>query len=177
MTKNSSKLHDYDLFVRLLNKHESSTRAFIRASLPFSQDVCDVMQEVSIIAWNKFSDLDDPELAFPRWISVIAKYEILKFRRGKARDRVVLNDELLNKIQDEGIQASEERQSQLTYLKSCVDSLSEKNKNLVTKAYTPEVSIKDLAAEQGKKPDAVYQYLRRIRLQLGHCIEKKMELA
>ena len=43
------------------------------------------MQEVSLVAWRKFPTLTDPA-QFPRWGCVIARYEILKFRRTHARD-------------------------------------------------------------------------------------------
>ena len=65
-------------FPRLWAKHDPGIRAFVRASLPDPHDLAEVMQNVSVIAWKKFSDLEDVETGFGPWVSVIARYEILK---------------------------------------------------------------------------------------------------
>ena len=74
-------------FPRLWAKHDPSLRAFLRASLPDPHDLGEVMQNVSVIAWKNFliSRMQRLDLV-P--VSVIARYEILKFRRSKARDRL-----------------------------------------------------------------------------------------
>ena len=82
-------------FVQLLAKHEPEIRAFIRASLPSSHDVAEVMQNVSLVAWNKFSELENTDSGFAKWVCVIARFEIMKFRRGLARDRFVLDEDVV----------------------------------------------------------------------------------
>ncbi|MBT5715287.1 MAG: RNA polymerase subunit sigma-24, partial [Opitutae bacterium] len=71
---------------------EPSVRAYVRAGVFAYQDVTEIMQEVSIVAWNKFSQLSNPEEGFGKWMCVIARYEILKFRQTKARDKIVLDE-------------------------------------------------------------------------------------
>ncbi len=169
-----SQNDSHELFVRLLAKHEPEIRAFIRASLPSPQDVAEVIQDASLIAWRKFSDLDDPENAFGRWMCVIARFEILKFRRGKARDRLVLDEDIVEKLAEEGLEECRSRESWIEALEGCLGKLSNQRRHLVLQAYRPEVSMRELAAEHGKRPDALYQMLRRIRTELGDCIEKRI---
>ena len=73
---------DRELFVRLIMRHDRPIRAFLRGLLPTAADVDEVMQEVSVIAWRKFGQLDDPQ-DFRRWVCVIARYEVLMHRRWK----------------------------------------------------------------------------------------------
>ena len=49
------------------------------------------MQTVSIAAWTKF-DRFDPETDFARWAATIARFEVLNYRRSKARDRLVFDE-------------------------------------------------------------------------------------
>ncbi|MDQ8207932.1 sigma-70 family RNA polymerase sigma factor [Coraliomargarita sp. SDUM461003] len=160
-------------FVRLYSMHESKVRAYVRAGLPTIEDVNEVMQEVSLVAWRKFSTLEDAE-GFGRWMCVIARYEILKYRRSKARDRLVLDEDLLSLIADEGVEETSERAAEIQALQKCIRKLPEKYRGLVIKAYTPDQSKKKLAAEIGKTPAALYQLLSRLRLTLLNCVQGKL---
>ncbi|MGI9472755.1 MAG: sigma factor, partial [Rubripirellula sp.] len=115
-SKNDSADHlDREQFVRLLTRHDRVIRAFLRSLLPTFGDVDEVMQEVSVAAWNKFSSLDDPE-NFCRWACGSARIQVLRYRRAKARDRIVLGEEVERLIADEGVDELVERQEQLTAL-------------------------------------------------------------
>jgi RNA polymerase sigma-70 factor (ECF subfamily) len=163
----------YEWFVQLLTKHERSIRAYIRAGLPSGQDVGEVMQEVSLIAWRKFSDLENPDTDFARWATVIARYEILKFRRTKARDRLVLGESFIEMINEEGVEESEDREKQLSALEICLKKLPESRRELILNAHVSGVSITELAGQIGKNRNALYQLLWRIRQELANCVERE----
>lgn len=161
-------------FIRLLAQHDPSIRAFIRASIPDMADVAEIMQNVSVVAWKKFSVLNNPETDFGKWACVIARYEILKFRRGKARDRLMLDSDIIEKLADEGIEETSSREQWLKALERCLAKLPEIRRDLLLRAYDPDVSMKELAAEMNKKPNALYQTLSRLRLSLVGCIEQQV---
>ena len=177
MQENHTEPGSHELFVSLLMRHEPSLRAYIRAGVQSSHDVAEVMQEVSLVAWRKFSDLEDPESDFAKWACVIARYEIMKFRRGKARDRLVLSDTVVEKITEEGLEEGEHRESRLSKLEGCLAKLPKDRRQLVVQAYTPDFSIKEFAQSIGKSPDALYQLLKRIRAELADCVERRTEPA
>ncbi|MDC1406091.1 sigma-70 family RNA polymerase sigma factor [Akkermansiaceae bacterium] len=162
-----------ELFLRLLTRHDPAIRAYVRASIPDPADVADVMQEVSVIAWKKFSTLEDPETGFGKWASVIARYEILKFRRGKARDRLVLDSDIIELLAEEGVDEAPEREQWIKTLKYCLEKLPQSRRELLMSAYHPEASIKELADTMNKQPNALYQILSRLRLSLADCIERE----
>ena len=85
MNLNMSRVEepDREQFVRLIMRHDRAIRAYLRSLLPASTDVDEVMQEVGVVAWRKFGELDDPN-NFRRWVCVIARYEVLMHRRKKS---------------------------------------------------------------------------------------------
>ena len=113
-------------FVQLLAKHEPEIRAFIRASLPSPHDVAEVMQNVGLVAWRKFAELENADADFARWTCVIARFEIMKFRRGLARDRFVLQNEIVETLCEEGEAETEVRAEQIQMLKRCLQQLPQR---------------------------------------------------
>lgn len=163
-----------DRFVELLTRHEAEIRGYIRASLPSSHDVAEVMQNVSVVAWNKFALLEDADGNFAKWVCVIARFEIMKFRRGLARDRFVLDDDLVRQMCDEGEREVSGRGDEIRQLEVCLERLPKDRREIVLAAYRPGASIKELARGRGKNPDALYQLLRRIRQQLENCVLRQL---
>lgn len=160
-------------FVRLLTRHDRVIRAFLRSLLPNFADVDEVMQEVSVATWRKFSSLDDSS-NFCKWACGIARIQVLRYRRTKARDRIVLGEEIEQLIADEGVEELVERQEQLTALEGCVEQLPEERKRLVLEAYSGKRSMKTIADAAGKSPESIYQVLSRLRRQLLKCIEHSL---
>ena len=170
--KNQNPEHR-EQFVRLLVRNDRAIRAWLRSLLPTLDDVDEVMQEVSVVAWRKFDQLDDPE-NFRRWACVIARYDVLMYRRKKARDRIVLGQEVEKLIADEGLEELDRRERQLAALEACVAKLPEKRKSLVLRVYANRQSIKTLAVQLGKTPDALYKTLSRTRLDLHECVKRSL---
>lgn len=157
-------------FVHLLSRHEPVIRAYLRALLPGAAEVDAVMPEVALVAWRKFAELEDRE-AFGRWACVIARYEALRYRRDLARDRFLLDEELLARIAEEGAQELSRREQQMTALERCLDKLPATRRQLVLGCYAPGASIRAIASRSGQSEDGLYQLLRRIRLELQRCVE------
>ena len=164
-----------EYFLSLYFKNEADVRAFVRNGIQDYHDVAEIMQASTIVAWNKFKDLDDPEKNFGKWFCVIARYEIMRFRRDKARDRLILDEVLLEKILDEGISEYDQRKETMEHLKACIEKLKPSSRQLLEIAYDSETAIKDFAKRMNKKADTVYQSLRRLRLLVAECMEEKIE--
>lgn len=170
MTTMTSPADSHEMFIKLLTKHEGIIRASIRAVIRRTEDVDEVMQAVSLVAWRRFDSVTDVE-GFAKWACVIARYEILKFRRAKARDRLELDEVLVAKIIDEGAAEVSVRSQRIAHLEGCLKRLPEPRRLLVMKLYSPGCSMKTVAEQMGKSPEGLYQLLRRIRLELKRCVE------
>lgn len=160
-------------FLRLFLRHEPELRAFVRACLPRAADVDEVMQEVSLVAWRKFSLLTDPA-QFPRWVCLIARFEILKQRRKIARDRLVLDDAVIELLIAEGAEEMPLRERQLRALDDCVAKLPPDRRQVVLAAYASETTIRSLAERLGRTENSLYQLLARTRQELLRCVERTL---
>ena len=92
-----------DRFLRLFTANDAAIRAFVRSLVPTRQDAEDVMQEIAVVLWRKFSELPDDD--FRRWAFGVARYEILAWRRDKARDRHLFGDDTLDLLAEWGLVA------------------------------------------------------------------------
>lgn len=159
-----------EAFLRLLLRHEPMVRAAIRAVVHRAEDVDEIMQAVSLVAWRKFESLTDRE-GFGRWACVIARHEVLKFQRGRARDRFVLDEGLAEQVLEEAEAECATRGARLSLLERCLEKLPEGRRKLLLQVYAPGCTARAVAQQLGKSEDALYQLLRRLRLELKQCVE------
>lgn len=147
----------HEAFVRALARHERVIRAYIRgAGISRPEDVDEIVQEVSLIAWEKFGQLEQVE-DFPRWACVIARYRVLEFRRQRFRDRLVLHEKVIDLLLEEALSETESCDARLRQLERCFDQLPPASQKLLKAAYEPGSSIDALAQSMGKKANALYQ--------------------
>ena len=133
-----------------------------------------MMQEVSIAALRKFSTLDD-HTAFGAWACLIARYELLAARRRFARDRLVLAEDVVMLLVDEGAKELPLRKMQLQALDQCVAKLPRERRELALAAYSNDTTIREMAAELKRTEGSLYQLLARIRKELHRCMQRSLE--
>lgn len=163
-------------FVRLLTKNERRIRAFIYGLVPNPESVDEIMQEVSVVLWKKF-DQYEKGTEFLRWAYVVARYEVLMFRRKKARDRHVFDENLLELLAEEYVEVEEELSRERRALDKCMAELGELERKLLLTAYAQGQKINQLAEERGTTPMSLYKKLNRLRKKLLICIEKNVKTA
>jgi len=160
-------------FLRLWTRQEQALRALIRSCVSRNSEVDEVMQTVSVVAWQKFGTLNDPA-KFGAWVAMIARYEVLMARRRVARERLVLDEDVIAKLAEEGAQEMPLRHRQLDALDRCVAKLPEERRKLALAAYGTGVSMKYLAAQLGRTEGSLSQLIARIRQDLSACVEKAL---
>ncbi len=63
--------HDtYEKFIRLFVAQEGRLRAFLRTLVPSLDELDEVMQETSLVAWRKFAQFE-PGTDFLAWVATI----------------------------------------------------------------------------------------------------------
>jgi RNA polymerase sigma-70 factor (ECF subfamily) len=164
---------NHETFIRLLLRHEPMVRAAIRTVVHRAEDVDEVMQSVSLVAWRKFDSLTDHD-GFGRWACVIARYEVLKFLRSRARDRFLLDESLVERILAESVDEDALRLRRLSLLERCLEKLPENRRELLLHVYSPGGTTRAVAELLGKSEDSLYQLLRRLRLDLKRCVEQEL---
>ncbi|MBA2114108.1 hypothetical protein [Bremerella alba] len=78
----------------------------------------------------------------------------MRYRRVKARDRVVLEEDVEQLISDEGLEEPAAQQDQLRAFEGCVEKLPDQRRRLVLNACSGEQSMKAIASDTGKSPEA-----------------------
>lgn len=160
--------------MELFTQNEQALRTFVRSLVPSWHDADEIMQEVALVAWQKFGDFE-LGTSFIKWTCVIARFKALAYRRKFARERLAFSEALMEVMADESARESEQRKREYDALEGCLEKLPEKQKKWITLAHTPGVSSKELAAEIGMKPGAFYMRLNRIRGTLLTCINRSLK--
>ena len=171
MTDLDSSRHDD--FLRLHATHEPAVRGYVRSLLPTRDDASEVMQEVAIVLWRKFDQLDAPT-NFRKWAFGVARVQVMTWRRDKARDRHVFSDELAEVLADEAASPDREErtETQRRALEFCLNKLPDEKQKLLQRAYDGDTRIDRLAAELNRSAMSLYKILHRLRLKLVKCTRK-----
>ena len=168
------KSNSHDSFLRLYVECEESLRGFVRSLLPTLEDAREVMQNTAAVLWKKFDQLDDPK-NFRRWAFGVARFEVLSYRRDKARDRHIFGEELITQLAQESEKIGMDCDREIKALKFCLAKLPPKQSALVQEAYDKDLKIKQIAEREGRTPMSVYKVLHRARIALADCIKETLE--
>ena len=162
----------YELFTQLLVANESQVRWFLRGLLPTWDDVQEVLQKASVVAWCKFSDFEEGT-SFGAWFLTISRFEALKYRRGVARSPLVFTEEVWDLVAaeiDDGDYQNERRQ----HLQACLQKIEPVQRKILLRVHQTGVVMKGVAKELGKSEQAFYKSIQRLRRRLRDCMSKAM---
>ena len=170
MTENPS---NYETFMRLLIEEESAVKAYVRRLVPTWHDVEEVIQQTSLIAWQKFDELDDID-RFGGWLMTIARFESLKHRRSLARSPLVFSDKLAEQLADAtgNIVAGDADRQQA--LEGCLQKLDQARRELILNVHQPGVTIRGYAQQNSRSEQAIYKTVHRLRQELLMCVKQTL---
>jgi RNA polymerase sigma-70 factor, ECF subfamily len=160
----------HDQFLRLYAGHEVALHTFVRSMLPTREEASEVMQEVIVILWQKFSQVDD----FRPWAFGVARIAALRHLDHRKRDRHVFDSELVSQLANESAAMSERHSDQREALEGCLQKLPATQRELVLTAYTKGTRMDDLATRRGQTPMAFYKLVHRIRQALLECVRRSL---
>ncbi|MCX6852816.1 MAG: sigma-70 family RNA polymerase sigma factor [Verrucomicrobia bacterium] len=160
-------------FLRRFTAHEPAIRAHVRRLVPARADADDVMQEISVVLWEKFDSLHEGA-DFKAWAFGVARFEVLAWLRDRGRDRLVLDEEVITKIAEETTAIEPLLERQREALELCMQKVPEEQRGLLMQAYQPDSSIQTVAQGSGRTVTGFYQWLHRMRKLLLDCIRRSM---
>lgn len=161
----------YESFVQDFARHEPGLRSFVRPLVPTWEDMQEVIQQTCVVLWRKYGQFE-PGTDFLSWACTIARFEVLKYRRTRARDRHLFGEELIALLADEGAAEADRRERERRALEGCIQRLPPQQRELIERCYGGGVSIKQVAESLGRSATSLYKTLDRIRLVLLQCIER-----
>src|ERR1051325_1796835 len=160
-------------FLRAFTASEPAIRAFVRRLVPTRADADDVMQEVSVVLWEKFAQFRDGA-DFKAWAFGVARFEVLAWLRDKGRDRLVLNEDVVTRLAEETAAAEPRLERQREALEACIGKVAPDQRALLMQAYQPGTRIQEVALGSGRTVPGFYQWLHRMRKLLLDCIRRAL---
>jgi len=160
-------------FLRSYTAHEPALRAFVRRLVPTRADADDILQEISVVLWEKFDGFR-ADGDFRAWAFGIARFEVLAWRRDKGRDRLVLDEEVVARIAEESAADEPRLARQREALEACMREVPDAQRTLLLQAYHEGARIQDVARDSGRSVAGFYQWLHRMRRLLLDCIRRTL---
>ncbi len=165
-------------FGELYERFEPDLRRFIRSLLPPQADAEEVLQNTSVVLLRKmghFSSSSDPDdRSFLRWACVIAKYEVLSYRKKKAKEKLVFSGELLDMMADESMDEQSTREREHAALQECLLQLPAGQAKMIREAYAQGVKGTELAKDLGISAETFYMRMNRMRKKLLACVQERL---
>lgn len=157
-----------------------------RKVAPRSSQAVDIAQQVFYEFYAKHATLCDHETNVeglrPLLYEFAKRIAMREWREAKRKTPESLQKvgEILLKhyeqrSEEHGREIDDDYDEKQTALKDCLETLSEKSRQMIASHYFDGTSIKELARKNEATENAVYKALKKIRLQLRHCIDKKMK--
>ncbi len=164
----------HDQFVERFVRSQDRIYAYVAMLLPNRADAEEVFQQTSLLLWKKWQQFD-PSRDFVRWACGMAHLEVRNFlRKHRDRGRVYLSEDVLAKVAEVRLEASDMLEERRRALRHCLDQLRQENRRLLERCYAGKDTIKTIAQDLGQRPNALYMTLKRLRRTLFDCINRTL---
>jgi len=162
-----------EVFAKLWVGTQSTISGFVRSLVPDFQQAEEVLQRVAVTLVRKF-DQYDQNRPFVAWAIGVAKYEVLYYRRERATDRHVFDDEVVERIAQGYQRFVSEADPFREALERCLERLDGRSRQVVELRYATGLASPDVARRLSLSPSAVRMLLSRVRHSLRDCIERQI---
>ncbi|MEQ8211279.1 MAG: sigma-70 family RNA polymerase sigma factor [Lacipirellulaceae bacterium] len=169
-------------FIKLFVAAERKFLGYLITLLPTVEDAEELMQETSIVIWEKFDEFlatqeGEPNIdRFVAWGCKVAFYKVLNHRRKRASKSKQLSEEVIELISSAWLhkQESYELGDRQTALRRCLEKLPAAKRDLLHDYYWQKQDVKHIAKKNQQTTASVYKLLQRIRISLHKCIEQRL---
>jgi RNA polymerase sigma-70 factor (ECF subfamily) len=160
------------LFLKLLLDNQSRIHAYILSLVPNYADADDILQTVSELMWSRF-DQFEPGTNFLGWALRYAHFEVLAFRKKKAKLKEVVFD---TPIFEQMLPILEDQMHTMDFrngaLEDCLSKLDSRNREIIKMRYSQDLSPKEISGQFGLTIHGIYKLLSRVHGKLLECIER-----
>jgi RNA polymerase sigma-70 factor (ECF subfamily) len=163
------------LFLRSFLQNERRLYAYILTLLPNRADADDLLQEVSLLMWDKFDERQPPN-DFAAWGCRIAYFKILDFYKKSQRSRVRFSQPMLERVAETAVEqaATLQLDERREALAGCIEKLTAKDRDLLSRRFGEGATTQSTATQVGRSVDAVYKAMAKIRQVLFDCVSKSL---
>ncbi len=162
-----------DWFVVALIPLQTRLYRYIASLVPERADAEDLFQKSLLTGWQQRQRFD-PALDLYAWLCGIARNHVRHHYRAAGRNRVTVNQDVINQLAERLEAEDRHFQQQQAALTECLGKLPVAQRELVEGYYHSGHTIRDFATGRGLGVEAVYKSLQRIRAALAHCIAQTL---
>jgi len=162
---------------RLLMQHRTALYGYIFACVRNHADSEDIFQNVSVAITESIDRLTD-ETGFLPWAREIARRRILAYRRNLQREKP-FDPDIVRCLAEAAERVERVRPASLqrAALTACLEALPPESRRLIVMRYDGSAGrVEDLAVRFGRSVQAVYAMIKRIKLVLRECVERRLAL-
>jgi RNA polymerase sigma-70 factor (ECF subfamily) len=160
--------------VQVLTRHQVMITAYARAITGDAQLAEDVYQEVAVILAQDPTRIPAVEDEVAVWLRSVTRRKSLEVGR-LARRTPRLADDVLDLV---GSHFDTGPQDGLATLReamvSCLSSLPQDQRCIIDGRYRDDLTCEDIAERVGRSVQGVYAVLKRVRVALQDCVERRL---
>lgn len=163
-------------FVKLLMEHRAMLHSFVYAVVRNPHVTEDILQEVSVVLWSKFSEFQEGT-NFGAWARSVAYREILVARRSEARAHRHFDDACAQAI----LAAYDRRSREVdttghrTALRQCLDSIGGDLRKVIHCRYSLQMSSREIARKFARTAQAIDALIYRGKKLLSECVRGRLD--
>lgn len=161
-------------FARLLMKHQPRVYAYVRSMVFIATDADDILQDVAMVAWQKF-DTYDPDRPFDLWLFGIARNRVRTYFRARKNDRLQFSAQTLELIDHDAVDPARQVESSQAALESCIGKLPDRDHDLIRQRYLKGATNRSVAKQLGWTDSKISRNLSRIYAALMLCIRRRLD--
>jgi RNA polymerase sigma-70 factor, ECF subfamily len=167
-----------EMFAELVREHQAGLRAYVRSLGVDDIWVDDLAQEVFLVAYRRQADFK-ADADYGKWLRGIARHLVANERRKVARRSRLMHEGItdllltLSPAEDPDYDSSFARLGPA--MQECVEQLPPHCREMLDRRYARSENAGSMARQLRMTAEAVRQNLRRIRLAVKACVERKLE--
>jgi RNA polymerase sigma-70 factor (ECF subfamily) len=167
-----------ELFAELVREHQAGLRAYVRSLGVDEIWVDDLAQEVFLVAYRRQADFK-AGADYGKWLRGIARHLVANERRKAARRSRLLNEGITDLLlalapaNDPNYDTAFARLG--LAMEECVQQLPPHCRDLLDRRYARRENANSMAYQLRTTAEAIRQNLRRIRLAVRDCVERKLQ--
>ncbi|MBI1369622.1 MAG: sigma-70 family RNA polymerase sigma factor [Planctomycetes bacterium] len=145
--------------------------SYIMSILPDADAASEVLQRTNLVILQKAHEYPDGS-DLTAWACRIAYYEVLGFRRDRARNWSHFNERDLEQIAAAANDRAAHFEHRRRLLNQCIEKLTPDQRDLLLRRYTSGEPVHRLAEQMGRPVGSISQTLYRIRRLVIDCVRR-----
>ncbi len=161
--------------VQVLTRHQLMITAYARAITGDAQLAEDVYQEVAVILAQDPTRIPALAEEVPVWLRAVTRRKALEVGR-QARRTPRLREEVLDLVAEHfDSNASDDLMDLREAMASCLSSLPADQRRIIDGRYRDNLTCEAIAGKVGRSVQGVYAVLKRVRVALQDCVERRLD--